>query len=75
MNNASFDRSDPRDTTRAGVSLAPQSTKLTSHFHRFRPRSRKKEISDISLRQKCAIQLEMSESRISCTWNGARRSS
>ena len=52
-----------------------KSTKLTSQIHRFRPRSRKNEISDISPGQKCVIQMEMSDSRISCTLNGVRRSS
>jgi len=52
-----------------------KSTKLTSQIHRFRPRSRKNEISDISLGRKCVVHMEMSNSRISCTWNGARRSS
>ena len=37
--------------------------------------SRKNEISDISPWAKCVIQMEMSNSRISCIWNGARRSS
>jgi len=41
----------------------------------FRPRSFKNEISDISPGQKCVIHTEMSDSRISHTWNGARRSS
>jgi len=41
----------------------------------FRLRSRKNEISDISPGQKCVIHMEMSDSRISCTCNGARRSS
>jgi len=27
------------------------------------------------LGQKCVIQMEMSDSRIACMWNGARRSS
>ena len=34
-----------------------KSTKITFHFHRFRPQSRKNEISDISLGQKCVIQM------------------
>ena len=52
-----------------------KSTKLTSWFHWFRPQSRKNEISEISLGQKCVIQIEMSNSRIACTVNGERRSS
>jgi len=40
-----------------------------------RPRSRKNEISDVSPGQRCVIHMEFSDSRISCTWNGARRSS
>ena len=39
------------------------------------PRSRKNEISDISPGQKCIIHIEMSDSRMSCSWNGARKSS
>jgi len=35
----------------------------------------KNEISEISPGQKCVIQIKLSNSRISCTWNGARRSS
>ena len=52
-----------------------KSTKLTSQFHRSRPQSRQNKISEISPGQKCVIQIEMSNSRVSCTWNGARRSS
>ena len=48
--------------------------KLTSQFHQFRPQSRKNEISEISPGQKCVLQIEMSNSRISCTLNEKRRS-
>ena len=41
--------------------------------HRLMPRSRENEISDITPGQKCVIQMEMSDSRISCTWNGTWR--
>jgi len=52
-----------------------KSTKLTSQFHRFRRKSRKNEILENPPGQKRVIQIERSNSRISCTWNGARRSS
>jgi len=53
--------------------LAKNRRNWCSQFLRFRPHSRNNEISEISPEQKCVIQIEMSNSRISCTLNGERR--
>ena len=61
------------DVSTGLINALKKSTKLTSHG--FRPQSRQNEISDISPGQTCVIQIEMSNSSISCAVNGERRSS
>jgi len=52
-----------------------KSTKLFLSISSIRPQNRKNEISEISSRQKCVVQIEISNTRISCTVIGEKRNS